>query len=154
MIFLWNGVFLSASASRSVLFFFFSVVHACAAGPNLPGRRKSDTARCHWQREVNVIRRPLPRQRAVLRNACTRVPDQNVCVTSRSMWELFISVSIKVVIISASATESTWFAVVCQVTHLRSRRKSSQKLAKRRAFVWEGGGLDRFRKASFKKKKN
>ena len=36
---------------------------------------------------------------------------------------------------------------------LRGRRKSSQKLAKRRAFIWEGGGLDRFRKASFKKKK-
>ena len=42
-------------------FFFFSVVHACAAGPNLPGRQKSDTASCHWQREVNVMRRLLPR---------------------------------------------------------------------------------------------
>ena len=68
MIFLWNGFFLSASASRSVLLLLlllllllFSVVHACAAEPNLPGRQKSDTARCHWQREVNVIRRPLPR---------------------------------------------------------------------------------------------
>ena len=40
---------------------------------------------------------------------------------------------------------------------VRGRRKSSQKLAKRRTFVWGGGGggggLDRFRKASFKKKK-
>ena len=54
MIFLWNGVFLSASASRSIK------------------RDKRD--RCHGKR-------------AVLRNACTRVPDQNVCVTSRSMWE-------------------------------------------------------------------
>ena len=60
MIFLWN-VFLSASASRSVLLLLLSVVHACAAGPNLPGRQKSDTACCHWQREVHVIRRPLPR---------------------------------------------------------------------------------------------
>ena len=30
-------------------------MHACAAGPNLPGRPKNDTPRCHWQREVNVI---------------------------------------------------------------------------------------------------
>ena len=36
---------------------------------------------------------------------------------------------------------------------LRGRRKSSQKLAKRRTYVWGGGGLDRLRKASFKKKK-
>ena len=35
---------------------------------------------------------------------------------------------------------------------LRGRRKSSQKLAKRRAFVWEWWGLDRLCKASFKKK--
>ena len=34
---------------------------------------------------------------------------------------------------------------------LRGRCKTSQKLAKRRAFVWGGGGLDRLRKASFKK---
>ena len=39
-----------------VLFFF-----CCACMCQLPGRRKSDTARCYWQREVNVIRRPLPR---------------------------------------------------------------------------------------------
>ena len=38
---------------------------------------------------------------------------------------------------------------------LRGRRKSSQKLAKRRTYVWGGGGggLDRLRKASFKKEK-
>ena len=36
---------------------------------------------------------------------------------------------------------------------VRGRRKTLQKLAKRRAFVWGGGGLDRLRKASFKKKK-
>ena len=35
----------------------------------------------------------------------------------------------------------------------RGRRKSSQKLAKRRTYVWGGGGLGRLRKASFKKKK-
>ena len=29
-------------------------------------------------------------QRAVLRNACTWVSDQNACVTSRSMWEVYI----------------------------------------------------------------
>ena len=38
-------------------------------------------------------------------------------------------------------------------TLVRGRRKSSQKLAKRRTCVWGGGGLDHFRKASFKKKK-
>ena len=57
--FLWIGLFLSASASRSSSFFsFFGLLcmHVPAAGPT-----KSDTARCHWQREVNVIRRPLPR---------------------------------------------------------------------------------------------
>ena len=43
--------FFSVSASRSVLrLFFLSVVlHQC----QLPGRQKSDTARCHGQREVN-----------------------------------------------------------------------------------------------------
>ena len=51
--------FLSASASRSVLlpFFFLSVVHACAS---CRAEKKSDTARCHWQWDVNVIRCPLP----------------------------------------------------------------------------------------------
>ena len=43
-----------------------------------------------------------------------------------------------------------------EICALRGRRKSLQKLAKRRAFVFflgGGGGLDCFRKASFKKKK-
>ena len=33
-----------------------SCMHVPAAGPT-----KCDTALCHWQREVSVIRRPLPR---------------------------------------------------------------------------------------------
>ena len=37
-----------------------------------------------------------------------------------------------------------------KIDKLRGRLKSSQKLAKRRAFVWGGGALDRLRKASFK----
>ena len=42
-------------------FFFLSCMHV------LPSRicradKKNDTARCHWQQEVNVIRRPLPRK--------------------------------------------------------------------------------------------
>ena len=55
--FLWNGVFVSASASRSVLLFFLSC-RACSASCRV--YKKSDAARCRWQREVNVIRRPLP----------------------------------------------------------------------------------------------
>ena len=53
--FLWNGAFLSASASRSVLLFFscLSCMHVPAAR-----RTKSDTTRCHWQREVNIDRAP------------------------------------------------------------------------------------------------
>ena len=45
-------------AIGSSLSFFFSFCRACMCQP---GRQKSDTARCHWRREVNVIRRPLPR---------------------------------------------------------------------------------------------
>ena len=53
---------------------------------------------------------------------------------------------------------SAFTKVLAPTCPLRGRRKSSQKLAKRRAFVLGGGGgeeggLDRFRKASFKKKK-
>ena len=54
MISFWKEVFLSASASRSVLlcfFFFYLSCHACMC--QLPGRQKGDIARCHWQREVN-----------------------------------------------------------------------------------------------------
>ena len=45
----------SLAIGSSASFFLLSYMHV------LPGRQKSDTARCHWQREVNVIRRPLPR---------------------------------------------------------------------------------------------
>ena len=73
----------------SFLFFF---LFCCACMCQLLSRQKSDTARCHWQREVNSdIGARCHRQRSVLWNACTRVPDQNVCVTSRSMWEPLLS---------------------------------------------------------------
>ena len=89
MIFFWNGVFLSASTSRSILLLLlFSFCRGCTVPA---GQQKSDTSGCHWQLEVNVIRRPLPRTAGsgllLNVNACTRGPDQNVCVTSRSMWE-------------------------------------------------------------------
>ena len=90
MMFLWNGIFsLLQPRDRifSVFFSFLLCMHVPAAEPT-----KSDTARCHWQREVNSdIGARCHRQRSVLWNACTRVPDQNVCVTSRSMWEPLLS---------------------------------------------------------------
>ena len=51
-------------------------------------------------------------------------------------------------------SSSNFISFSKQKLTFRGRRKSSQKLAKRRTCVWGGGGLDRFRKASFKKKKN
>ena len=47
----------SHAIGSSLFSFFFPVVHACAS---CRADKKSDTARCHSQREVNVIRRPLP----------------------------------------------------------------------------------------------
>ena len=47
--------FFSLLQPRDRFFFFFFSFPV-----TLSGRQKSDTARCHWQREVNVIRRPLP----------------------------------------------------------------------------------------------
>ena len=53
----------------------------------LPGRQKSDTACCLWQREVNSDIGARCHRRAALWNAFTGVLDQNVCVMSQSMWE-------------------------------------------------------------------
>ena len=87
--FLLERSFFSLLQPRDRFFFFFPFCRACMCQPS---RQKNDTARCNWQQEVNVIRCPLPRKLAVLRNACTRVPDENVCVTSRSMWETMLTV--------------------------------------------------------------
>ena len=107
-------------------FFFFLSCRACMC--QLPGRQK-DTARCHWQREVNVIRRPLPQAtgrtweclHASCRSICMRDVTEHVGTshflfgtarTSRSTWCL-TSPCVHVVCASLSAPVENLLVDLC-----------------------------------------